>query len=115
MLLINVDIKRWKEFERAYKETITPYHVKHELINTWNVTPSFIDKWFDKYYILHWQGVYLAERVENGVILHDGVRYRINWITVPTLCYKSDQVQLSFRRIFGQAEGYVLIKVKGKV
>lgn len=90
-----------------------PYHVRHDAINLWHINQQTQIQWFDKYYILHWQGVYLAEKVENGVLMHDGVRYRINWITVPTVCYKADDVMLSFRRIVGQAEGYVLIKVKG--
>lgn len=90
-----------------------PHDIKHAAINTWQMPFSLTDYWFDRYYILHWQGSYLIDQVNQGVIKHDGVSYRINWITVPTLCYKSDQVMLSFRRIFGQAEGYVLIKVKG--
>jgi len=89
-----------------------PYYVKHDAVNTWNVTPSLVDLWFERYYILYWQGTYLFDKVENGRVTHDKLSYRINWITVPTLCYASDQVQLSFRKIFGQPEGYVLIKVK---
>lgn len=90
-----------------------PHDIKHTAINTWAISFSIHDYWFDRYYILHWQGTYLFDQVNQGTIKHDGIQYRINWITVPTLCYKADQVMLSFRRIFGQAEGYVLIKVKG--
>lgn len=90
-----------------------PYNVRWSMINNWTVPMPIKDKWFDKYYILNWQGTYLAEKVNNGTLTHDKVQYKINWITVPTLCYKSDEVLISFRRIWGQAEGYALIKVKG--
>lgn len=88
-----------------------PYSVRYEAVNSWSLNHNVVDKWFDKYYILHWDGTWLAEQVSQGVILHDGCRFRVNWITVPTVCYRSATVQLSFRRIYGQEEGYVLIKV----
>lgn len=91
-----------------------PHSIRHAAINDWQMPFSLTDYWFDKYYILHWQGTYLFDKVSNGTIEHDKVLYRINWVTVPTLCYRADDVMLSFRRIFGQAEGYVLIKVKGE-
>lgn len=90
----------------------TPYTIRFDAINSWTIHKLVKDKWFDKYYILSWQGTWLADQVNNGIVLHDGVRYKINWITVPSICYKSDEVLLSFRRIWGQDEGYVLIKVK---
>ena len=91
----------------------TPYEVRYAAVNSWEIPQSIVDYWFDKYYLLHWQGVWLADQVNNGIILHDGVRYRVNWRTVPTICYKSDNVMISFRRIYGKDEGYALITVKG--
>lgn len=89
-----------------------PMSVRHEAVNSWSLNFNTTQKWFDRYYLLQWDGTWLAEQVSNGVILHDGVRYRINWITVPTHCFRSKEVQLSFRRLYGKEEGYVLIKVK---
>lgn len=89
-----------------------PYNVRYAAVNEWSIDLSITNYWFDKYYLLHWQGTWLADQVSNGTLYHDGVRYRINWITVPSLCYKADDVMLSYRRIEGQDEGYVLIKVK---
>lgn len=90
-----------------------PYNIRHSAVNEWSVNHNLAAVWFDRYYLLHWQGVHLAEQVNNGTLKHDGVQYKINWITVPTICYQAEQVQVSFRRILGQAEGYALIKVKG--
>ena len=87
-----------------------PYHIKHSAINDWQIDKNVQHIWFDRYYLLHWQGIYLFEQVNNGTLRHDGTLFKLNWITVPSLCYNADQVALSFRRIFGQDEGYVLVK-----
>lgn len=95
------------------KQPRIPLDIKHAAINTWSMPFSITDYWFDKYYILHWHGTHVFSMNSSGTITHDKVLYKINFITVPTLCYQADDVMLSFRRLFGQAEGYVLIKIKG--
>jgi len=87
-----------------------PYHVRHAVVNDWTVHFTIQLHWLDRYYLLHWEGVYLIDKVKEGTIEHDSVLYRINWIDVPSVCYKAKEVALSFRRIQGKQEGYVLIK-----
>lgn len=96
----------------ADNRSTIPFNVRFAAVNEWHIPQLITDKWFDKYYILSWQGTWLADQVNNGTVMHDGVRFKINWITVPSLCYKASEVLLSYRRIWGQDEGYVLIKVK---
>jgi len=88
-----------------------PYHIRHSAVNDWNLPYITYHQWFDRYYLLHWEGIYLIDRVKEGTIEHDSILYRINWIDVPSVCYKAKEVALSFRRIEGKQEGYVLIKV----
>lgn len=68
----------------------------------------------DKYYILHWQGEHLrkslsfCEATQELYLSHQGVRYKVRPINQG---YKLDeQYKLSFRRLAGDQEGYVIIK-----
>lgn len=68
----------------------------------------------DKYYILHWQGEHLrkslvlCEQTNELYLEHQNVRYKVRPINQG---YKLDeQYKLSFRRLDGEQEGYVIIK-----
>jgi hypothetical protein len=91
-----------------------PYHVRWTAINSWEIEPAVKDQWFNKYYLMQWDGTWLKQKNSNGTITHDGVCYFIEFVTVPELCYQSKEVSLSFRRIFGQEKGYVLVKILGR-
>ena len=96
-----------------------PYHVKHAALTQWDLPFSLVDYWFDKYYILVWDGKYLQQKIlsESSLytheIKHDKIFYTCNWISPPAECFKSPKVSVSLRRIYGESTGYALIKVKG--
>jgi hypothetical protein len=83
-------------------------------VHDWEIQPAIKERCFANYYILQWDGAWLEKHVSNGTIMHDQIRYRVCWITSPQICYGHPEVSLSFRRIYGQEEGYVLIKILGR-
>ena len=95
---------------------VTPYHVKHAALTQWDLPFSLVDYWFDKYYILVWDGQWLEQVVkdsEDECIIHDGVEYKRQWLSTPHHCFYSPKVSVSLRRIYGESTGYALLKVKG--
>jgi len=69
----------------------------------------------DKYYLLHWEGEYLRnslildEITQELYLEHQNVRYKVRPMQQG---YKLDsQYKLSFRRLIGEQEGYVVIKL----
>ena len=94
-----------------------PHHIKHAALTQWDLPFSIVDYWFDKYYILVWNGKYVEQKTDTpsgrGYIIHDGVTYLCRWISVPSYCFSAPKVSVSLRRIYGESTGYALIKVKG--
>lgn len=92
---------------------VTPLNlqIRHHLINSFSLT----DKWIsfcENYFLLSKHGTEVADMVENGEILYNGAIYKINWLSLPSACYRSQHVLLSFRRGIGMRYGYVLIVTK---
>ena len=88
-----------------------PYNIRHAALNSWDIPLSLTDKWFDNYYLLHWEGIWLADSIKNGVLTHDNIDYCLNWIDLPATCFSAKQNAVSFRRLKGKETGYALVKV----
>jgi hypothetical protein len=95
-------------------EVKIPLDIRTAALMTWEIPWSIKDYWFDRYYLLHWQGEYLKTALLTGTesLTHDGIKYLPVWIDYLHNCFRAPEVMLSFRRIAGQTKGFVLIKVK---
>ena len=106
-------------FDRSLTGQQIPYHVKHAAMNQWDLPFSLVDYWFDKYYILVWEGKWLKEKVKRvstitcPFIEHDNVNYFCSFINSSEQCFDSPKVSVSLRRLYGESTGYALLKVKG--
>ena len=96
-----------------------PYHIKHAARDQWDLPFSLVDYWFDKYYILVWDGKYLEQKIENDnkaikcFIKHDNIVYYCIFISPIFGLKPAKKVSVSLRRIYGESTGYALIKIKG--
>ena len=81
---------------------------------TFYIHPSEM-QFYDRYYLLHWSGEYirnsliLVESSNELYLERQNIRYKVRPINQG---YKLDeQYKLSFRRLEGHQEGYVIIKL----
>lgn len=83
----------------------------HAMVNTFHL-PEQIKKGLEQYYILHWAGRYLKQKLTDGIIEHQGYQYIVIFkgITLPSIT-GTKQIRLSFRRAKSEYNlpAYVLV------
>lgn len=80
-------------------------HSKQQLLallsNKWDLTPEEINALeLQAYYLLQWEGKYLAKQIVNGTVLDsDGYEYAVVYRScTPSSAFKSEQIRISFRQ-----------------
>jgi hypothetical protein len=102
------------------QDTITPtvsQLIVREVYARWFTLPPQFIPLAEKYYLLHWSGSYLAQKIKEDSpdpyspnIEHQGFQYLV--LGMPYFD-PTKQYALSFRKLPDQAKGYVLIKSLG--
>lgn len=86
--------------------------ITSQVLTSWDISPKYIPQ-LERYYILHWSGEYFSNLYYNSFARfdHQGITYTMIFykgLVNETLA--ASKVALSFRKTYGLAMGYVLVK-----
>lgn len=106
------------------KDQTNPYIstlIQRELMQKWFALPNDFAATLDKYYIHHWTGSYVEDKIyldtphgdlhKAPIIEHQGITYYVIFLESKlTKLEMNSQYRLSFRKQHTEPVGYVLIK-----
>lgn len=92
-----------------------PVNLSEMIVSTFDLPGEYVDRFCDKYYLLHWEGRYVSKQLLDNyhVIYREGIKYLPIFQECRSadvhFCVPGTQYKLSFRKKREEAFGYVLI------